>query len=211
MSEDALQTVHIRNSFYRDGYGKVMVALQLSFLVIVALVAAIFYVVTHPPEPKYFAVEADGSLIHIKPLDQPNLASSALLQWANQAAIAAYTYNFVNYKQELMAASEYFTPEGWHSFMTAIQESNNLKAVLEKKLVVSAVATGAPVIQQQGVLKGVYSWSVQMPMLVTYQSANEVSQQSLVVKMLITRVSTLNSVRGIGIAQFVVAEAGKII
>lgn len=46
-----------------------------------------------------------------------------------------------------------------------------------------------------------------MPILVTYQSASEFTQQNNVVTMLITRVSTLNSPRGIGISQFVVGPA----
>lgn len=54
---------------------------------------------------------------------------------------------------------------------------------------------------------GVYTWLVQMPLLVTYQSASEFSQQNNIVTMRITRVSTLNSPRGIGIDQFVVAPA----
>ncbi|MCK1862760.1 DotI/IcmL/TraM family protein, partial [Legionella pneumophila] len=45
-------------------------------------------------------------------------------------------------------------------------------------------------------LNGRYSWRVQMPILVTYQSASEFTQQNNVVTMLITRVSTLNSPRG---------------
>jgi len=138
------------------------------------------------------------------------------LQWANQAAIASFTYNFVNFRDELQASSGFFTAEGWDQFLTALQQSNILDAVKAKKLIVSAVATRAPIILQKGILNGVYFWRVQMPILVTYQSASEFTQQNnvvtmlitrVVVTMLITRVSTLNSPRGIGIAQFVVGPA----
>ena len=137
-------------------------------------------------------------------LNEPNQSDSAVLQWANQAAVAAFTYNFVNYRTELQASSGFFTSEGWTQFLTALEDSNNLDAVRAKKLIVSAVATSAPIILQKGVLNGRYSWRVQMPMLVTYQSASEFSQQRNVVTLLISRISTLNSPRGIGIAQFVV-------
>ena len=82
-----------------------------------------------------------------------------------------------------------------------------MEAVKAKKLIVSAVATRAPVILQKGILNGRFAWRVQMPVLVTYQSASEFTQQSNVVTMLISRVSTLNSPRGIGISQFVVGPA----
>jgi intracellular multiplication protein IcmL len=141
-------------------------------------------------------------------LDQPNLSTASLLQWANTAAVAAFTFNFVNYRQELQAASEFFTPEGWNAYLQSLQDSDNLVAVIQKKLVVSAVATGAPIINQSSVVSGRYTWQVQMPLLVTYQSLSQITQQSLMVNMVITRISTLDSPRGIGIAQFIATQSG---
>jgi intracellular multiplication protein IcmL len=69
------------------------------------------------------------------------------------------------------------------------------------------VATRAPIILEKGMLSGRYSWRVQMPILVTYQSASEFTQQNIVVTMLITRISTIESPRGIGIAQIIVGPA----
>ncbi len=207
MAEDALTVVALRNKFYKDSQRKVIFALLLAIVVNLVLGSMLVYIITHPPAPKYFATSINGRITPLFPLDQPNQSDSAVLQWANQAAIAAFTYNFVNYRDELQSSSGFFTPEGWDQFLNALQQSNNLDAVKAKKLIVSAVATRAPIILQKGVLNGNFSWRVQMPILVTYQSASEFTQQNNVVTMLITRVSTLNSPRGIGIAQFVVGPA----
>lgn len=207
MAEDALTMVALRNNFYKDGQRKIMTALMISMAVNFILALLWVYLLTHPPAPKYFATSINGRITPLFPLNEPNQSDSAVLQWANQAAIAAFTYNFVNYRDELQAASGFFTPDGWNQFLGALAQSNNIDAVKAKKLVVSAVATRAPIILQKGLLTGIYSWRVQMPILVTYQSASEFTQQNNVVTMLITRVSTLNSPRGIGISQFVVAPA----
>ncbi|HAT2067716.1 TPA: type IVB secretion system apparatus protein IcmL/DotI [Legionella pneumophila] len=207
MAEDALTVVALRNKFYKDSQRKVILALLIAIVVNVVLASLVVYMITHPPAPKYFATSINGRITPLFPLDEPNQSDSAVLQWANQAAIAAFTYNFVNYRDELQASSGFFTAEGWDQFLAALEQSNNLDAVKAKKLVVSAVATRAPIILQKGVLNGRYSWRVQMPILVTYQSASEFTQQNNVVTMLITRVSTLNSPRGIGISQFVVGPA----
>lgn len=204
MANDALTAVTLRNDFYRDGQRKMMVILLLSFISNVLMASLLAYLLTHPPAPKYFATSINGRITPLFALNEPNQSDSAVLQWANQAAVAAFTYNFVNYRTELQASSGFFTSEGWTQFLTALEDSNNLDAVRAKKLIVSAVATSAPIILQKGVLNGRYSWRVQMPMLVTYQSASEFSQQRNVVTLLISRISTLNSPRGIGIAQFVV-------
>lgn len=208
MPENAMEKVIIRNEFYRDGQRKTISILLVSMTVNLLLSALLAYLMTHPPLPKYFATSINGRITPLFPLDEPNQSDSAVLQWANQAAIAAFTYNFVNYREELQASSGFFTAEGWNQFLTALQDSNNLDAIKAKKLIVSAVATRAPVILQKGVLNGKYSWRIQLPILVTYQSASEFSQQNNVVTMLVTRISTLNSPRGIGIAQFVVGPAG---
>lgn len=210
MAEDPIQVVQLRNSFYHDNYRKVVGALLLCVFIILLLGGAIIYIITHPPAPQYFATSVDGRITPLIPLAQPNLSNAAILQWANEAAISSYTYNFVNYRKALQDASQYFTPEGWQAFLSALKSSNNLDAVTAKKLIVTAVATGAPVIQEQGVLLGRYTWKVQMPMLVSYQSANQVSQQNVMVNMLITRISTLSSARGIGIAQFVVSGGNSL-
>lgn len=210
MADDAVEVVRLRNDFYRDNHRKVMMALLVAIATIILLCGTLSYVVTHPPAPKYFATSIDGRIIPIISLSQPNMPPSALLLWANQAATAAFTYDFVNYRQALQSASAYFTPEGWRDFLNALTSSNNLNAVLTKKLVVSSTATGAPVILQQGVLNGVYAWRVQMPMVVTYQSASQVAQQNVTVTMLVMRISTLNSARGVGIAQFVVSGGNNL-
>ena len=207
MAEDAMTAVMLRNNFYRDGQRKMILILLFSIAVNIILAGLLAYLITHPPEPRYFATSINGRITPITALNAPNQSDSAILQWANQAAIATFSYNFVNYRSELVASSGFFTAEGWDQFISALAASNNLDAVKSKKLVVSAVATMAPVILQKGILNGRYAWRIQMPMLVTYQSASEFSQQNLVVTMLVTRVDPLNFPRGIGISQFVSAPA----
>jgi intracellular multiplication protein IcmL len=205
MADDAASVAMVkhRSDFYRDNYRRVISALLMSIIIIALLAAALFYITTHPPVPQYFATTIQGRITPIVPLDQPNLPPSALLQWANQAAIASYTYNFQDYRAELQAASDFFTPAGWTNFLDALSKSNNLTTVIAKKLVVSAVATGAPIILDQQIIDGIYTWKVQMPMLVSYQSASSLVQQQVMVTMIIQRVSTLSSFRGVGISSLV--------
>ncbi len=207
MSEDALTKVIMRNAFYRDGQHKLIVVFLLSVVVNIALTVLLIYMVTHPPTPKYFATSSNGRITQLVPLNQPNTSDNAVIQWSSVATMAAYSYNFVNYRSELEAASGFFTGAGWDQFMEALQSSNNLDAVTAKKLVVSAVVTGAPIILKKGMLSDRYAWRIKMPLLVTYQSASELTQQNLIVTLLVTRVDTLNSPSGIGIAQFISAPA----
>jgi intracellular multiplication protein IcmL len=207
MANDAVELVRLRNNFYRDNYRRVLLALLVLLLTVVLLVSVVFYQIYNRPTPQYFAVTTDGRIMQLFPLSQPMLSPGELLQWAHRAAISAYSYNFVNYREALQELQNNFTPAGWRHFENALRASRNLEMVITKKLVVSAVATGTPVILDQAVIDGRYSWRVQIPLLVSYQSPNEQTQRPVMVMMIISRVPTVDMPKGIAIVSFVASES----
>jgi intracellular multiplication protein IcmL len=209
MQENATELVQLRNAFYRDSYQRVLSALLIVLFVSIVLVFIIFFQLTHRPIPQYFAISSDGKLVKLQPLSEPAISNSVLLQWAVDAATATYSYDFVNYRSSLQNVQNRFTPDGWSSFESALKGTRILETVVSKKLIVSAVATGAPVIEEQGMLDRSYAWKVNLPLLVTYQSSTELTRQPLVVTMIISRVPIVNYPDGIAIVSFVAVE-GKI-
>ncbi len=203
--EEALEYINTRSQFYSDNYKKILLALVALMAVLVVTVLILFAVLAHRPQPKYFAVTPSGQVTPMVALSEPNLSPSAVIQWASDAVRAAYSYNFVNYRQELEAASQYFTPDGWARFVEQLKASNNITAITSKKLVVSAVVNGAPVIVWDGKLAdGRYAWRIQLPLQVTYEGASgEPTQQGLVVALLVVRVEPVYSARGLAISQFI--------
>lgn len=205
-SDDVLVDVSMRNSFYRDSYRKILIALNLSVVALVILIISVVYIINHPPQPKYFATYADGKLVPLIPLNMPNISQAYLMQWVNTAVVAVNTYDFVNYRDQLQKASEFFTQEGWAAYLESLKASRNLNAVVEKKLVVSAFAKKPPVIVRAGILDGVFTWTIQIPITVIYQSANASNQQDLVVTLTVKRISTLTNPNGIGISNYIADE-----
>ena len=159
MAEDAVELVRLRNNFYRDNYKRVVGAVLILLLVNVSLVGVVFYQIANRPAPQYFATSADGRIVPLYPLSEPMVAPTELLQWANRAAIAAYTYNFVNYREALQGVQNNFTPDGWKYFEDALKGARTLEAVIAKKLVVSAVATAAPTPDGRAVLVAAHAGS----------------------------------------------------
>lgn len=203
MAEDAVELVRLRNNFYRDNYRRMVIVLLVMLIINVALVGTVFYQIANRPEPRYFATTTDGRIMPIYPLSEPMWAPAELLQWAHRAAIAAHSYNFVNYRDAFQQLQNQFTPEGWNYFESALKDARTLDMVLTKKLIVSAVATGTPVILDQGVIAGRYAWKVQIPLLITYQSGSEQTQQPVTALMIISRVPTVDVPKGIAIVSFV--------
>lgn len=201
-----LELVRLRNHFYRDGYRNTMLALLGSIVVNMILICLVGLQYYMRPAPVYFATQTDGKLIEIQPLYEPLVDEEMLLTWSSRAALAAFSYNFLDYQDDLQQMRQYFTAAGFDNYIAALQQTGNLDTVLEKRLVVKAVVTEVPVIVQHGLIKGRYAWKIEIPMLISYVSANESIDQPVMVTMLVTRVSTQDKPQGIAIAQFVVED-----
>lgn len=201
-----LELVRFRNYFYRDGYRSGMTALLMSLvlnLVLITITTILFFTKT---PPVYFATQTDGSLIKIQPLEMPMVDQNMLITWATRAAVSSYSFNFLDWQNDLQNAQQYFTSSGFNNFVDALKSSGNLDTVVAKRLVVQATVVDVPRIVQQGIIKGRYAWKIQIPMLVKYISASEELRQPILVTMLVARVPTTQKPEGIAIAQFVVED-----
>jgi intracellular multiplication protein IcmL len=193
------------NDFYRDHYNKVIIGLIAAVILMLILVVVVLYQVSHRPLPEFIAISADKKQMELTAAKEPNLLSSTLIAWANKAAVAAYTFDFVNYEKEIALARPYFTDAGWNDYQASVAKL--IKTITQNQLFVNAVVSGPIVISNQGELPNLgYAWRMQMPFLVTYQSAQSSSHSFFTVLMTIVKVSTSKNPAGIGIEQFIMME-----
>lgn len=192
-----------RNIFsFNSGILLRLVIYTLSFIVF--LIGVVFFIMVKQPAPKSYSLCPSGDAKSLVILPMPILSPGKLLQWAHKVAIETYTYNFVNYDESLGKLRSYFTEEGWDYFRNALELSGNVNEVVSKKLIVSAVSIGAPVVLERAIIGGRFSWKVQVPLLVSYQSPNEQIQKPIIVMMIISRVPTNKYPNGIAVASFIV-------
>ena len=177
-------------------------SISISLMCNILILSFVYIMYLYPLVPKYFSTSFNGRIQELTPIYEPNTSDLSIIKWASLATVAAYSFDFVNYDNQLTLASQYFTPSAWNAFYNALYSSNNINEVISKKLIVNAVVMQPPVILAKGTLNGVFSWRIQIPLLVTYQSAQGFVTNSLIVNLLVTRISTLDSIKGIGIAQF---------
>ncbi len=197
--EDALSLVINRNFFYRDNFRRITFLLLVSMLVNGCLGMVALYNMFNPVPPQFIVTTPDGRLFPLEPLSQPVKSGPMILAWANMAATRINAFDFVHYKRQLQDASNYFTERGWVNYRDVLIKSKNLDYVIENKLIVSSVATGTPVITQQGLVDGVYTWRVSLPLLIKYQGATVSRTQPAVITMMIQRQSVEINPSGIGI------------
>lgn len=200
----ALNAVITRNEYYRDGYRNLMKIAFLEGIIIAGLlVAFIVYMNVHQERNRYFATTADGRILQLSPLDQPNITQAALMSWVSQAATETMTFGFHDYQRRLQDASRHFTRRGWESFTTALQRSRIIESVENLQQVVTATPRSAPVLLEQGIFNGRYRWIVRLPMTVTFTSGNKSNSSNLEITITIERVPTLESPNGVGIESWI--------
>ena len=202
MEEGYVEVVN-RKGFYKDGMRRMFGLLLALCSVAVVLGLSVLYLLTNKPQPTYFAVDEAGSVTPLQPLSQPLVSPSSLTNWATNAIISVFSYDYFRYKTQLNDAQKYFSPNGWTEFLSGMKASGRLSSVVDQKLLVSAVPTGSAVVTAQGLVGNRYSWRIQLPILVTYEGPGETRSQSLIVNVQISRISTYNNPQGIAIEKFV--------
>src|SRR5207249_4213020 len=98
----------------------------------------------------------------------PNMSTENVTAWTVNAVQCAYSYDYINYREQLQAAEKYFTNYGWSKYMDALANSNNLRALTNRKEVILAQAISTPKLLGQGMLAGAFAWKFEMPLLVIY-------------------------------------------
>jgi len=185
----------------RDHLYVMFISLMVLVFVLVIIAGIVCYKALHRP-PTYYAVQASGQKLLLVPSTEPDLLPDTILQWAEKAATLAYTFDFVNYNNQIAAAKPYFTDAGWNDYLGAVKTL--IDTIVKKQLFVNGVVSGAPVISNQGELSGLgYAWRVQIPFLVTYSTSGTTFKKNFYIVMTIVRVPTDVTPQGIGIEQFV--------
>ncbi len=176
------------------------------FFSYVAVLLIFMVLIVHATRGKerYYLNPPAGNPVEVFPLSEPNVTPSSMVKWATLAATSAYTIDFYHYQVNIDDLKEFFTTNGYRDFQNSLTSSGSLDKIIKSKLIQSAVAIDSAVILQEGPLRGVYTWRIQVPLLVTYQGASTSStKKTIAVSLLVTRVPTDEAPKGIGIAQIV--------
>lgn len=187
---------------YKKGFHLAALASIVMAGVSLTSVITAYWAFTNKPEPRYFATREDGGIIPLIAVNQPFLQDGQITNFAVEAVTAAMTMDFANWRQDLSSASQYFQrPDGWENFLTALEKAKILDFIRERNLVSTAVANGASIVGSGVDARGRYSWTVQVPMKVTYQSANEKSNEDYLAEIIVSRIPTWESSDAVGITR----------
>ena len=207
MKIDRVELVKLRNGFYKDGFRRMSFVLLLSLIVNLVLVMALLLLQNKQvPKPLYFASGADGRLTRLVPLSDAYYSKQQIQTWVSEKVPQLFALDFLHYRKQLSQSQKFFTKIGWERFMKAFE--SQIQQLKEQQLMTHASVTDVPFISQELMLKGAYSFRVQVPIMITFSGTSgkdkgksDVNQ--FVLTLLISRVDNRVNHELFGIQQIV--------
>jgi len=204
--DEGVLRVFSRNLYYREKFHYVLGFCLLALIFDAFLTLMLTYIIKHPVQPLYFPADKAGRLIQEVPLSEPNMSTRAVSEWTVRAVQAAYSYDFTNYHAQLQRAEKYFTAAGWSEYMKGLDRSNNMVALTERKLIVTARVVEPPRLMKEGLMSnGVMAWKFEMPVLLHYQmppfNGKGDYDNPLIVTAVVQRQDVLSGNAGLGLVQ----------
>lgn len=185
----------------------VSVAILSFFAMVISVVCAVG-IYGRPVPPVYLPVSDTGTLLPLTPIDQPNMDRGAIGTYALEVVHALHTYDYINWRDQFSAASNFFSPNGWDQYQDQMVKSQTVDAVRARKMIVSIKPTGQITVPQAGVNPAhVYVWRVEIPVEVDYTAHAQTakgqpdggSKQIGTITLFISRVPTTVSPNGVAV------------
>ncbi|WP_119343039.1 DotI/IcmL/TraM family protein [Facilibium subflavum] len=180
-----LQKIIARNDFYQTGFRRLWIAFIIVLIANIILVVSVFSLLDRHSQSYYFASTVDGRVIPLRPLSQPLVSDDKVKSWTVQALNHIYQLDFVNYAKEFSANADYFTNAGWKNFSQAFFPM--LQKIKKQQLVMNAITTDEPIILSQGIIDGIYTWVVQVPVSIHFVRQDTKTTSDVVITLTIQR------------------------
>lgn len=195
-----IETKLSRHETYEVGFKRMSVGNILLSLALISVTVMAIAGWSRKVETRYFALAENGTIMPIIPISEPHYNNGQVTNFAVEAITKALTMNFATWKQDMMEASDYFEqPLGFENFVEAMTSSGMLDLIRNRRVISTVVANGATIVNS-GQDRGVYTWIVQVPITITYQTTSEITTENRVAEVRVKRLSTWQTPRGMGIS-----------
>ncbi len=181
----------------------------------VGVLSATFFVTTSAgiawyPKYRYIPTTDNNAICAVSTESDPRVSPATLTEYAKDAVVNAYSYDYVNYREALnTAAARWFTDDGRKAFMRSLNESGNLERVLKGRLVLRAMATKVPQLEEEGRRGFQRYWIVQVPIAIEFYAGGDqqprTRQDFLAIVTIVQTPASATNLKGIAVDSMLLA------
>lgn len=200
---DNPELISEKNAHDRDSFRRLVRIVNIQAAIILCLsFGLLFYMKTWVNKDRYFAEASGKQLMQIRALPLPNMGKNALSNWVSQAVTQIMTFGFNDIDEKFSVSRYNFTSAGWDSFYKAMVASKIVDSIMTAQQLITTIPMSPPVLIQEGLIKGRYSWVFEMPILITFRSGSAQKVNRKNVRVVIEPVPTGDNPNGVGISEW---------
>lgn len=202
----AQRSISLRNKFYFLGYKNSLLIFFVSLLLFVLSVIFAFVFSTQPVAPLYIPLKNDGTYIDLIRVSEAHKNDQEVADFVTKGVRKLYIRDYINYTDQLMDASYFFTINGWNSYLDSLEKQKTMEAIKQNQWVVTFNPTASPTLLEKKVNnEGYFTWAFEYPGTINYLGVTS-RQQNVKLQILVQRTSVVDSPMGMGIALIVPFE-----
>ena len=193
-----------RNGFLPAAMRSMTIATVMSCGVSMVLISALAAMYVFQPAPQSFAVSPSGQITKLVPLSE-DIGQDTIAEFVSRVVVDSYSMDFLNWKKQLGSLSSSYTPQGYNSFMTAIEPLKN--RVVEGRYITSVGLLTPPVLEKSALVDGVMKYRIGVDILIGLESQTKrIEPQRWRVEVIAQRVPFSTNPLGVAISSIVATQ-----
>lgn len=202
-----------RSEFFKDKvYTQLLTIFVMCFVFFIMLLAMYRALVIRPGEIYFKTDESVSVFQSVSTKDSLGLKKVDITYWASQTVARLFDINYINVTDQIEQQSNNFDELGWQRFKRLLVDKKLLSPIVNERQVMHGTPSAVPNLNSSGVINGVYTWSVIVPIELSYNGRGRYPSKSamtLAVEIVRTRINQ-ESPQGIVIHNIqLVSESGK--
>jgi intracellular multiplication protein IcmL len=122
------------------------------------------------PKYRYIPTTDNRAICEVTPESTPRVSSADVTNYAKDAVLNSYSYDYVNYRTLINeAAARWYTDAGRKAYMEGLDSSGNLRRVIDGRMTLRSMATRTPQLEEIIPATGItQSWTVVVPIAIEF-------------------------------------------
>lgn len=197
--------IMLRNKFFSLFYRSALLIFLISISMFILSIFFVYLFAKQPVSPRYVPLNQEMRYVDLISVDQEHKTPDEVALFISKAVKKLYTRDYINYTDQLMDAGQYFTVAGYQSYLKSLSDTNNLNTMKKNRWVLSFKPKAPPVLIEKKLNNGKFTWAYDFSGQIIYSGENS-RVQNVLIKVLIERMSMIDSADGMGISVFVPFE-----
>ncbi|MDG2347993.1 MAG: DotI/IcmL family type IV secretion protein [Gammaproteobacteria bacterium] len=128
----------------------------------------------------------------VSPTDDLGLKKVDITYWASQTSARLFNINYINVTDQIERRSNSFDELGWQRFKQLLVDQKLLSPIVNDRQVMHGSPSAVPVLNNSSIVNGVYTWSVIVPLEISYSGRGRYptkSSMTLAIEIVRTRIN----------------------